>query len=41
MASNYMTTHTRTLMTELKNQFDKLEARMNNKIYSHKEVGKL
>ena len=34
MASNYMTQHTRTLMTGLKNQFDKLEARMNDKIDS-------
>ena len=34
MASNYMTPHTRTLMTELKNQFNKLEARMNDKIES-------
>ena len=42
MASNYMTPHTRTLMTKLKNQFDKLEARMNDKIDSIiKEVRKL
>ena len=34
MASNYRTPRTRTLMTELKNQFDKLEARMNDKIDS-------
>ena len=34
MVSNYMTPHTRTLLTELKNQFDKLEARMNDKIDS-------
>ena len=34
MASNYMTPHTRTLMAELKKQFDKLNARMNDKIES-------
>ena len=34
MASNYMTPHTRTLMTKLKTQFDRLEARMNDKIDS-------
>ena len=34
MTSNYMTPHTRTLMIELKNQFDKLEERMNKKIDS-------
>ena len=40
MASNYMTLDTRTLMTKLKNQFDKLEARMSDKIDYHKVVGK-
>ena len=34
MASNYMTPHTRTLMIELKNQFNKFKARMNENIDS-------